>query len=159
MSAEIERKFVLAAAPEWLGSAPAEEIEQGYLAASADSEVRLRLIGGRPKLTAKAGSGLVRAEQEIDLSREQFEALWPLTAGRRVSKVRHRAAIDGSTVEVDVYRDAHTGLIVAEVEFATVAASERFEPPAWLGTEVTGDERWANRSLALSGSVPERPRT
>lgn len=151
MGAEIERKFVLAAAPDWLASAPAEEIEQGYLAASADSEVRLRLIGGRPRLTVKAGSGLVRAEREIDLSREQFEALWPLTAGRRVSKVRHRGAIDGRTVEVDVYRGAHAGLIVAEVEFATVAASEGFEPPAWLGTEVTGDERWSNAALAAHG--------
>lgn len=157
MGTEIERKFVLTTEPEWLASAPAEEIEQGYLAASADSEVRLRLIGGRPKLTVKAGSGLVRAEQEIDLSRGQFEALWPLTAGRRVSKVRHRGAIDGTTVEVDVYRDALTGLIVAEVEFATIAAGERFEPPDWLGTEVTGDERWANRSLALAGTVPAAP--
>jgi len=157
MGAEIERKFVLAAEPEWLGSAPAEEIEQGYLAASADSEVRLRLIGGRPKLTVKIGSGLVRAEQEIDLSEEQFETLWPLTAGRRVSKVRHRGPIDRLTVEVDVYRGAHAGLIVAEVEFATVADGERFEPPPWLGTEVTGDERWANRSLALAGRPPAEP--
>lgn len=158
MGAEIERKFVLAAEPEWLGSAPAEEIEQGYLAASADAEVRLRLIGGRPKLTVKAGSGLVRAEQEIDLSREQFDALWPLTAGRRVSKVRHRGTIAGRIVEVDVYREAHAGLIVAEVEFATLTEGERFEPPPWLGTEVTGDERWANRSLALAGRVPEASR-
>lgn len=158
MGAEIERKFVLAAEPEWLGSAPAEEIEQGYLATSADAEVRLRLIGGRPKLTVKAGSGLVRAEQEIDLSREQFDALWPLTAGRRVSKVRHRGTIAGRIVEVDVYREAHAGLIVAEVEFATLTEGERFEPPPWLGTEVTGDERWANRSLALAGRVPEAPR-
>ena len=30
-------------------------------------------------------------------------------------------------------------------------ASEEFDPPAWLGREVTGDERFANQRLALQG--------
>ena len=79
METEIERKFVLAATPDWLDSAPAEPIEQGYLAVGAGSEVRLRLIGGQPKLTVKSGAGLSRGEAEIELTEAQFEALWPLT--------------------------------------------------------------------------------
>ncbi len=156
MATEIERKFVLPAAPGWLEEAPGEAIEQGYLAADDRAEVRLRLIGGRPRLTVKHGSGLSRAEVEIDLGDDQFEALWPLTEGKRISKLRHRRESGAGTIEVDVYGGAHAGLVVAEIEFASVAASERFDPPEWLGTEVTGDERWANRSLALSGRVPDR---
>ena len=156
MGTEIERKFVLPVAPEWLEETPGETIEQGYLAADDRAEVRLRLIGGQPRLTVKHGSGLSRAEVEIDLGDDQFEALWPLTEGNRVSKVRHSRESEAGTIEIDVYGGAHAGLVVAEIEFASVAASERFDPPEWLGTEVTGDERWANRSLALSGRSPDR---
>jgi CYTH domain-containing protein len=151
---EIERKFVLAATPDWLDSAPAEPIEQGYLAVGDGSEVRLRLIGGRPRLTVKSGAGLSRGEAEIELTEAQFEALWPLTEGRRLSKVRHRRETGDETIEVDVYGGAHDGLIVAEIEFDSTDASARFAPPGWLGTEVTGDDRWANASLALNGSIP-----
>ena len=157
MGTEIERKFVLPVAPEWLGEMPAEEIEQGYLGVADESEVRLRMIGGHPKLTVKTGSGLARGEEEIDLLAEQFEALWPLTEGRRISKRRHRREIGDGTIEIDVYGGDHAGLIVAEIEFESVEAAGRFEPPEWLGTDVTGDERWANRSLALAGRVPDLP--
>ena len=154
MGTEIERKFVLATAPDWLDSTRAEPIEQGYLAVGEGSEVRLRLIGGRPRLTVKSGAGLSRDEVEIGLTEAQFEALWPLTEGRRLSKVRHRRETGDETIEVDVYGGAHDGLIVAEIEFDSTEASAGFEPPGWLGTEVTGDDRWANASLALSGSIP-----
>ena len=154
MAIEIERKFVLTAAPDWLDSAPAVPIEQGYLAVGEGSEVRLRRIGGRAMLTVKSGAGLSREECEIDLTEAQFEALWPLTEGRRLSKVRHRHETDSGTIEIDVYRGAHDGLIVAEIEFASTEAGAAFTPPSWLGTEVTGDDRWANASLALSGSIP-----
>jgi adenylate cyclase len=50
-----------------------------------------------------------------------------------------------------VYRGALDGLVVAEIEFDSDEASEEFDPPAWLGREVTGDERFANQRLALHG--------
>ena len=154
MATEIERKFVLAGAPRWLDEAPSESVEQGYLALEGDVEVRLRRIGGKPKLTVKSGRGLARGEEEVDLEEAQFEALWPLTEGRRISKRRHRHETDAGTVEIDVYAGDHAGLVTAEIEFGSKAASERFEPPEWLGTEVTGEDRYANRSLALAGEPP-----
>jgi adenylate cyclase len=154
---EIERKFLVGSRPERLDEAPSEEIEQGYLALEPEVEVRVRRIGPNHRLTVKNGHGLSRGEVEIELSTAQFEALWPLTEGRRVSKVRHRLEGGARTIEIDVYRGDHDGLIVAEIEFATIAESERFEPPVWLGPEVTGEERWANRSLALAGTAPAPP--
>jgi CYTH domain-containing protein len=40
---------------------------------------------------------------------------------------------------------------VAEVEFASEAQARDFEPPDWIGAEVTGDERYLNETLATKG--------
>jgi len=83
---------------------------------------------------------------------EQFEALWPLTEGRRLRKRRHLLPDDGVEVEVDVYEGELEGLIVAEIEFDSEEQARGFEPPPWLGDEVTGDERFLNESLAVDGA-------
>ena len=53
-----------------------------------------------------------------------------------------------------MYSGAHDGLLTAEIEFPSVEASEAFEPPAWLGRDVTGDGSYANQALALQGRSP-----
>jgi CYTH domain-containing protein len=40
---------------------------------------------------------------------------------------------------------------VAEVEFDSPEASERFDEPGWLGPDVTDDPAYANRTLAERG--------
>jgi adenylate cyclase len=155
---EIERKFLVREPPADLDVYPVEHIEQGYLVLEpGGGELRIRRSDGRAKLTLKQGSGLVRAEEELTLARDRFKRLWPLTAERRVVKSRYRVPDEAATIEVDVYAGRHTGLIVAEVEFASVRDSEEFEPPAWLSEELTGDDRYANRTLAVDG-VPEELR-
>jgi adenylate cyclase len=153
---EIERKFLVAERPPQLDLHPGQRIEQGYLAIAPDGvEVRVRRRDGRATLTVKSGPGHVRTEEELDLDERRFGSLWPLTEGRRVTKTRHEIPLAGDTIaELDVYDGAHDGLMTAEVEFDSEAASERFEPPSWLGREVTGDKRYANQSLALGGRPP-----
>jgi CYTH domain-containing protein len=152
VSVEIERKFVLSKPPEELDDAPSDAIEQGYLAITDDGiEVRIRRIGDRTVLTVKQGSGERRLEEEVDIPAASFEALWPLTEGRRIEKRRYRLDHDGHQVEVDVYAGALEGLVVAEIEFESEQASATFEPPDWLEREVTGEERYANQRLALEG--------
>ena len=147
---EVERKFRLRSPPDLSGS-EADPIEQGYLAVGADGEVRLRRKGERTLLTVKRGAGLSRGEAEIEISPEQFEGLWPLTEGRRLRKRRYVLPEDGLEIEVDVYEGELDGLIVAVVEFDSEDQARGFEPPAWLGDEVTGDERFLNESLAVNG--------
>ena len=149
---EIERKFLPLSVPD--GVPAGERIEQGYLAIAPDGvEVRVRRRGGRATLTVKSGPAQVRTEEELAIDDRRFESLWPLTAGRRIDKVRHVVPLPGGlAAELDVYDGAHAGLLVAEVEFPSPEASERFEPPEWLGREVTGDPRYANQSLALGGT-------
>lgn len=40
---------------------------------------------------------------------------------------------------------------MAEVEFDSPKASERFEEPGWLGRDITDDPGYANRMLAERG--------
>jgi adenylate cyclase len=148
---EVERKFRLQQPPD-LSSSESDPIEQGYLAVGADGEVRLRRKGEKTLLTAKRGAGLSRGEAEVEISAEQFEALWPLTEGRRLRKRRHVLAHDGLEIEVDVYQGELEGLIVAEIEFDSEEQARGFEPPDWLGDDVTGDERFLNENLAVDGA-------
>jgi adenylate cyclase len=150
---EIERKFRLERRPPALEQHPRAHIEQGYLAIDpAGAEVRIRRMGADLTLTVKAGSGLVRAEEALALEPGDFDALWPLTLGRRVVKTRYMVPLDdGLTVEVDIYEEALAGLLIAEVEFPDEPASRAFAAPDWLGREVTGDARYANRALAVAG--------
>jgi adenylate cyclase len=155
MGAEIERKFLVEAAPEWLGECESRLIEQGYLALEDEGEVRIRIVdGGREALlSVKRGRGLNREEVTVELAEEQAEPLWPLTEGRRLRKRRYLAERDGGpgVWEIDVYEGGLRGLITAELEFESEAEAEGLEPPAWIERELTGEPGYQNRALAESG--------
>jgi len=150
---EIERKFLVTQAPGDLDRHPARAVRQGYLAVEGGgNEVRVRQIGDATVLTVKRGAGRTRIEEEVVIDRDAFDRLWPLTEGRRVEKVRHLVpAGDGLVLEVDVYEGDLAGLVVAEIEFPSEAAADAWAPPAWLGAEVTTDERYKNHHLAIDG--------
>jgi adenylate cyclase len=148
-SREIERKFLIKKLPEELAQFPHDEITQGYLAvAPGGVQVRLRKKGAMRSLTYKRGGKGTREEREIRLSAEQFEALWPATAGRRLTKVRYEVPWKEHTIEIDIYNGRHQGLVVAEVEFSDEKSCAAFEPPDWIGEEVTGKSRYSNVALA-----------
>ena len=149
---EIERKFLVSEAPDRLEESSSARIEQGYLALSERSEVRLRRSGDDLRLTVKRGAGEVREEVEVPIGRELFERLWPLTAEARLTKTRYLLPLEGGLeVEVDVYEGALHGLRVVEVEFDSAEGSRGFQVPGWFGKELTGDRRYANQSLATAG--------
>ena len=107
---------------------------------------------GKPVLTAKRGEGLSRQEAEVELGSERFEELWPLTEGRRLHKRRHVVPHGELRIEVDVYQGDLEGLVVAEIEFPSEEEAKGFDPPDWLGDEVTGDSRYLNETLATEGA-------
>jgi adenylate cyclase len=151
-SREIERKFLVDEPPEVLDGSPRKKIRQGYIAVTeGGTEVRVRKEGKRHVLTIKEGHGANRGEEETEITAAQFAALWPLTRGKRLKKVRYEVPQGDWTVEVDVYRGKLKGLTTAEVEFPDEGASHGFRPPGWLGREVTGDEHYSNQNLARHG--------
>jgi CYTH domain-containing protein len=150
---EIERKFLIDTVPPDLGTYPSDRIEQGYLAITDDGvEVRIRRYGDRSFLTVKSGGASARVEEEIEIDERRFGSLWPLTEGRRIEKRRYRIpSRNGLTIELDVYDGALNGLVTAEVEFDSQAAAAAFEPPPWLGRDVTNEPGYKNKRLALDG--------
>ena len=151
-STEIEKKYLVTRIPAETERLTGTPIEQGYLAITSDGkEIRLRRKGDRFFQTVKKGSGLVRTEVEIELTEKQFAVLWPMTEGRRVSKHRYEVPIAGHVCELDVFGRSLAGLVLAEVEFASIDESRRFVPPDWFDKDVTEDERYKNKQLAQHG--------
>jgi adenylate cyclase len=153
---EIERKFLVEKLPPSDLLAESTPILQGYIFVGSDgSEIRVRQKGDRCMQTLKRGVGLCREEIEVELTRDQFIAMWPWTEGRRVEKERFTIPYHRHTIELDLFHGDLEELVIAEVEFESVAASEHFTPPNWFGEEVTGDPRYLNQTLALLGK-PDR---
>jgi CYTH domain-containing protein len=149
---EIERKFLVRQAPEGLDAHPSDDIDQGYVAVTRDGvEVRVRSYGPRAALTIKSGRGMARLEEEFEIDQRRFRSLWPLTEGRRLQKTRYRIPAAGATIELDIYKGALEGLVIAEVEFDSVQSAAAFSPPDWFGREITDDPAYKNQCLATEG--------
>jgi len=156
---EIERKYLLNGPVDFSPVAAQVEtvdIRQGYLPGERLRE-RLRRSEGpsgvRYERTVKLGAGVERIEIEEPTSDHVFETLWPLTAGCRIHKRRHRVGLPSdrgrsAVWEIDEFLDRP--LWLAEIELDD--ASETPEPPDWLAPcvdrEVTDDPRYTNLKLA-----------
>ncbi len=152
---EIERKFIIDTPPPNLEDFPHKEIWQGYVAADPNGTVvRLRRKGEQFFETVKSAGLRARLEIEVALTREQFDALWPATEGRRLRKIRYEIPDRAYTIELDVYLGPLEGFFTAEVEFPSHEEAAAYVPPPWFGREVTMDPRYKNLSLAAHG-LPE----
>ncbi|MGQ0764266.1 MAG: CHAD domain-containing protein [Gemmatimonadota bacterium] len=148
---EIERKYLLYSIPENWPEGDVLFIDQGYLPGERLVE-RLRHVrtrtGERWVRTIKLGSGVSRTEIEEETTREFFEAMWPLTKGRRVSKRRYRIPGGDLVWEIDEFTDRD--LVLAEVELTD--ANVQPPLPDWLAPfvvrEVTGEPEYLNSVLA-----------
>ena len=148
---EIERKYLLHDLPADLDTDNGKNIQQGYLGLEEGRHVRVRTKGSKFFLTVKIGEGIVRTEYEVEISKQQFDALWPATEGRRLEKVRYIYPLDQYEMEIDVYAGELAPLVVAEVEFPSLKASEQFVPPVFVSEEVSGNPLFINIRLALEG--------
>jgi CYTH domain-containing protein len=156
---EIERKFLVKQLPPAGKRTAGCRIEQGYFPIhSKDLEIRLRSKDSRHFITFKKGRGLSRQEEEIEIPRSRFLALWPLTRGARVTKCRHKLSWDKRIIELDVYQGRHRGLVTAEVEFESARQSRSFRTPDWFAREITGSRSYANRTLARSRGIRRNER-
>ncbi len=146
---ELERKYLVTAPPDL--PTRGTEVRQGYLAIDGIVSVRVREAGDDGcTLTIKAGRGRSRTELEWPISDEQFAAAWEQTRGRRIRKTRYTIPVDGYEVDLDVFHDDLSGLVLAEVEFDSDETMSAFEPPHWFAREVTDELAFTNASLAAN---------
>lgn len=152
---EIERKFLVSQLPEGLlEKAVGEEIKQGYLILENQRELRIRQRDTQCWMTLKEGSGLERFEQECQIPDKQFKMLWPLTEGKRIEKTRYLVEKGGHVFEIDIFSGSLVPLLVLEVEFCSIKASQKFRVPDFVKKEVTEDKNYKNAALATCG-LPE----
>ena len=154
---EIERKFSVKYLPYYLrlNEAPRQEIIQGYISNGAGrNTVRIRKKGERYEWTVKQKYGsnpMERIELECEITKEQFDTMWPATEGRRLVKTRYYIPYAKNVIELDIFRGELEGNVLAEVEFTSVKDAESFNPPDWFGPDVTMDSNYRNSSIAKNG--------
>lgn len=145
MAIEIERKF-LVRGDAWRDGASGTPFRQGYLATAGKSTVRIRIEGGRAKLTIKGQPrGATRTEYEYGIPLHDAEELLELCERPLIRKIRYRVPHAGLIWEVDEFEGQNEGLVLAEVELKD--ESQRVDLPDWVGREVTDDPRYYNASL------------
>lgn len=149
---EIERKFLVKTMPELTG-AKVKKIEQGYLCSGPI--VRIRRSNEDYILTYKSKAGLSQdyaiqnEEVELPLTREAYEHLREKIDGALVEKSRYVFAVgERLWAELDVFEGRLSGLVLAEVEFASEEEAKNFVPPDWLGEDVSGDRAFSNAYLS-----------
>lgn len=149
MGREIERKFLLAG-DGWRSLAEGVPYRQGYLCASQERTVRVRIAGGRGVFTVKGPTqGATRSEFEYEIpvadAREMLDTLCPEP---QINKNRYTIPFAGMLWEVDEFFGANQGLIVAEIELES--EEQPFSRPDWIGAEVTLDSRYSNAALCVA---------
>jgi adenylate cyclase len=146
---KVERKFLVTEIPKVLNLAAGVRVEQGYLAVERDgSEVRIRRTKKAAALLVKNAAGPAQVEVEVPLSGEQLAALWPLTEGRRMSKVTHKIDVAEVPFTLDMYEGQLDWLNIAEAEFPGPTAAEAFTPPPWFKREVSDLPAYRHSNLA-----------
>jgi CHAD domain-containing protein len=141
------RRFLLLRVPEPAQWGESAEVEKGWL---PGDRVRECFGVGRSRAgesffrAVATGIGPQRAEASEEVSREVFEAFWPLTEGRRIHKRCHLPPGEPGW-RFDEYLDRALVLAVAEL-------GNEGEPPEWLEPyvvrEVTGERGYQDDALA-----------
>ncbi|MBF0097844.1 MAG: CYTH domain-containing protein [Magnetococcales bacterium] len=152
MGQEIERRFLVDQAL-WdrtgrLQARAVRDIRQGFLSTVKERVVRVRVSGEQGFLTIKGltqGFSKLEFEYAIPLVEAQ-QLLDALCEPPLIEKIRYQVEHDGLLWEVDEFRGANAGLLLAEVELGS--ESEEILLPEWLGEEVSHDPRYFNSSLS-----------
>lgn len=148
MAIEIERKFRLRNDSWRAEVSESTLLRQGYLANTTRASVRVRIAGEQGWLSVKAMTQrIARAEFEYSIPvAEAEQMLAGLCEGPLIEKWRHRVLHGESEWEIDEFLGENAGLVVAELELES--EEQHFPRPAWLGAEVSSEERYYNFRLA-----------
>lgn len=149
---EIETTYLAASLPNDLASYEHKELIDVYFPAeSIHPKLRIRKKGDSYVLTKKtqlqASDASIQSEENVILSKEEFEAL---RAGhnKEVSKIRYNMAIGSNMAEIDVFTGDLEGLVLVDFEFASVEERDAFVKPDFCGADVTQEDFIAGGMLA-----------
>jgi adenylate cyclase len=148
MPQEIERKFLVTSNDFKKNPFKKYRIIQGYLSSVPERTVRIRIKDNAGFITIKGlgnTSGTSRYEWEKEIPVSEAEELLQLCEPGIIDKTCYEVKAGAHTYEVDEFHGENEGLVVAEIELSS--EDEKFEKPAWLGKEVTGELKYYNAVL------------
>jgi adenylate cyclase len=144
MGKEIERKFLVQGNFKHLAF-NSFRITQGYLNSLPQRSVRIRVKDNKGFINIKGignAQSTTRYEWEREMPLSEAEELLKLCEPGIIDKNRFLIKSGDHIIEVDEFYGANQGLVIAEIELNS--EDEEFDKPAWLGKEVTGDQRYYN---------------
>jgi CYTH domain-containing protein len=150
MAREIERKFLVTKLPVDLLEHRSYIIEQGYIADSpAVVRVRIRDYVGFLTIKCNGVDGKIGVDEyEYEIPVTDAKELLKLSKNT-LKKTRYIVPFDRQTFELDVFHGPLDGLVIVELELKY--EDQEFTVPDWVGKEVTGDSRYANKNLLSNG--------
>lgn len=148
---EIERKYLInrLSLPDNFDSYPCRHIEQGYLC--TNPVVRIRRDNDQYFITYKSSGLMVREEYNLPLTEEAYMNLRGKVDGHLIVKDRYMLPLGSDlTIELDIFKEDFSSLILAEVEFPDEESANMFCPPDWFGEDVTFSSKYHNSTLSQS---------
>lgn len=147
MGKEIEYKFLVDKAQWDLIDKPEPElIVQGFLSKDENLVVRVRIKGTRGYLTIKGKSnGISRTEFEYEIPVSDAKEILKEFTEKYIQKYRYEIQNGDNTWEVDVFEGNLEGLILAELEVASL--DEEFDRPIWVTEDVSTNSEYFNAVL------------
>ncbi len=159
MHQEIERKYLVCGEDYKSLATQVYHIRQGYLCRDVERTIRIRerktlnaehrtqnaeaflTIKGKPQ------AGLLgHFEYEHKVPQSAADGLFALCEQGIIDKHRYIVPHDDVIIEVDVFHGENEGLVMAEIELQS--EDQQVVRPAWLGEEVTHDQRYYNAYLS-----------
>lgn len=147
---EIERKFLISKLPDDLDNYQHDEIEQWYFILEENIEERIRHRWNKFYHTKKVWHWEIREEYEKEITKEEFDSIWPQTEWKRIYKTRYVIPYNNHKIELDKYHNKLEWLVVCEIEFNSEKESKNFTFPSRFWKEITEDNRFKNRNLIFS---------
>lgn len=164
MGKEIERKFLMRpfGVKPFLARHSLDyetiDITQFYLLYEKDQELRIRRANDRYFLTQKSAPGLVRREEEIEITGEMFAQMRPTNDASAIRKRRFGFRLQDQLFELDRFAEPLEGLVILEAEFPNKKEAQRFKLPKILEPfmirEVTGERTYSNGTIAQTMQIP-----
>lgn len=148
MATEIEHKYLVNKTL-WSAVKPHKSvtIQQAYLHTDPNKTIRIRTTATQGYITIKGKTqGASRLEYEYEIPVLDAQELIANFAYQIIEKVRHYVYHENKLWEVDEFKGANAGLIVAEIELIT--EDELYALPNWVTNNVTADVRYANANLS-----------
>ena len=152
MAIEIEHKYHVNDTAFKQYTLQSKHIFQGYLSKDKERTVRIRVSDNDAFITIKGKNhGDKRLEFEYSIPYDDAKHLLDLCIKPIIEKFRHIVEYNGNIWEIDEFKGALDGLILAEIE---IPSSEyKYDIPPFIGKNVTNDSRYYNSNLV--DKIPE----